>query len=373
MKHRSIIESTQGFERWLIEQMELLGSRIVKGDLKKKHLDMAVDPFVHLRATCYRYVELFPELCPELMNAPIVNAVVDLHLENYGVWRDEEGRLIWGINDFDEAYPFPYTIDLVRLATSAKLAIRIHNLNIKIGESCEAILEGYIDGLKQGIKPFVLAEQNEELRKMARKILKDPRRFWQKLESQVNRRARVPENVQEILARHLPQGTIDIDYGSRVAGEGSLGRQRFVALGEWNGGRIAREAKIALPSCCVWAKVGGLTTAKHVGTTIRESQRTHSGDPKAGIDGDWVVRRLAPDCARIEFADLPRKNEAVLLNAMGREIANKHLGTPDCRSAILADLRQRPTGWLSAAVKTMTTECVDPDFVEWRQYMKSQK
>ena len=35
----------------------------------------------------------------------------------YGTWRDTEGRLVWGINDFDEAYPSPYTNDLVRLAS----------------------------------------------------------------------------------------------------------------------------------------------------------------------------------------------------------------------------------------------------------------
>ena len=30
-------------------------------------------------------------------------SVGDLHVENFGTWRDSEGRLIWGINDFDEA------------------------------------------------------------------------------------------------------------------------------------------------------------------------------------------------------------------------------------------------------------------------------
>ena len=36
---------------------------------------------------------------------PAVLAVGDLHTENFGTWRDAEGRLIWGINDFDEAFP----------------------------------------------------------------------------------------------------------------------------------------------------------------------------------------------------------------------------------------------------------------------------
>jgi hypothetical protein len=46
-------------------------------------------------------------------------AVGDLHLENFGIWRDAEGRLVWGVNDFDEAHPMAFTNDLVRLAVSA--------------------------------------------------------------------------------------------------------------------------------------------------------------------------------------------------------------------------------------------------------------
>jgi uncharacterized protein (DUF2252 family) len=47
----------------------------------------------------------------------------DWHVDSFGTWRNLEGRLTWGINDFDEAWPLPYTKDLVRLAASAKLAI----------------------------------------------------------------------------------------------------------------------------------------------------------------------------------------------------------------------------------------------------------
>lgn len=38
----------------------------------------------------------------------------------------------------------------------------------------------------------------------------------------------------------------------RVAGVGSLGCERFVALAKWKGGRIAREAKALVPSAYIW-------------------------------------------------------------------------------------------------------------------------
>ena len=49
-------------------------------------------------------------------------AVGDIHLENFGTWRDADGRLVWGVNDFDEAAEMPYALDLIRLATSALVA-----------------------------------------------------------------------------------------------------------------------------------------------------------------------------------------------------------------------------------------------------------
>ncbi len=77
-------------------------------------------------------------------------AVGDLHIENFGTWRDAEGRLIWGVNDFDEVYPMPYPIDLVRLATSVCLAIEEDHLTLVPDDACKAILKGYQDTLSEG-------------------------------------------------------------------------------------------------------------------------------------------------------------------------------------------------------------------------------
>ena len=57
---------------------------------------MRADPFVFLRATFYRWLQLWPTICGALDDAPPVLAVGDLHIENFGTWRDREGRLILG-------------------------------------------------------------------------------------------------------------------------------------------------------------------------------------------------------------------------------------------------------------------------------------
>ncbi|WP_326595026.1 DUF2252 domain-containing protein [Streptomyces sp. NBC_01803] len=45
----------------------------------------------------------------------------DLHAENFGTYMDSNGRLIFNVNDFDEAYVGPYTWDLKRFAASVAL------------------------------------------------------------------------------------------------------------------------------------------------------------------------------------------------------------------------------------------------------------
>lgn len=109
----SIADSTSRYEAWLGSQVRLLSN-----DLERKHVRMESSAFAFFRATFYRWMERWKGLRGELTGAARVLSVGDIHIENFGSWRDAEGRLVWGVNDFDEAYALPWTHDLVRLATS---------------------------------------------------------------------------------------------------------------------------------------------------------------------------------------------------------------------------------------------------------------
>src|SRR5215472_8754585 len=157
----SIVDATLSYERWLSAH-----TTIVKADLTRKHHFMAEGPFPFLRASFYRWLQLFPEICPKSAKAPKVLAVGDLHVENFGTWRDADGRFAWGINDFDEASILPYTNDLVRIATSAGLAAEADHLSVPSKRICDALLRGYSDSLRAGGAPFVLAEKHAWLRRV---------------------------------------------------------------------------------------------------------------------------------------------------------------------------------------------------------------
>ena len=135
----SFRSDNKDYEAWLATQCD-----VVKKDIRLKHHLMKDSAFMFLRATYFRWARKIGDWCPELMDAPRVLSIGDLHLENFGTWRDADGRLVWGVNDFDEAAVMPYVLDLVRLATSIQLAPR---LGVGKQTAAKALLRGYRAGL----------------------------------------------------------------------------------------------------------------------------------------------------------------------------------------------------------------------------------
>ncbi|HLW77274.1 MAG TPA: DUF2252 family protein [Bryobacteraceae bacterium] len=354
-----IVRASEKYEAWLGERIPL-----IEADLDRKHSLMAEAEFPFLRATFYRWAQTWPAVSPATAESPEVLGVGDLHVENFGTWRDVEGRLIWGINDFDEVCWLPYTCDLVRLTTSAHLAIAVQHLNITPARASKAILEGYRDGLAKNGRPFALAEHHPALREIAVERLKQPQLFWDKLNLLPTWKGRIPSSAMKALLRMMPGGEVACRVAHRVSGLGSLGRRRFVALAQWRGGSIAREAKELVESAWLWAHPRKNKTELFYQQALDRARR--SPDPFVKMRGRWIVRRLAPDCSRIELSSLPAKHDAVrLLHAMGFETANVHLGSREAR-VMEADLRKRPPQWLHEAARAMV-ESTTEDWNQWRK------
>jgi hypothetical protein len=355
----TIHKATASYEAWLGKRITLL-----PGDLQRKHAAMAASLFPFLRATFYRWVELWAKILPQEQRAPKVLAVGDLHVENFGTWRDLEGRLVWGINDFDEASDLPYTMDLVRLSASAHIAIREAGLQIGPEEACDAILAGYKNGIRTGGRPFVLAEDHSWLRSMVSGVLRDPTQYWAKLHGLRTWRGRVPNSVRRGLERLLPESGLEYRIAHRIAGLGSLGRERYVAIATYRGARVAREAKALAPSACIWASKG--TRSERIRYQEILDRSVRAVDPFVRLQGRWIVRRLAPDCSRVELEHLPReRDESKLLHAMGFETANVHLGTPRAENAIIQDMSKRSGNWLHQLAVEML-KATSEDFRDWR-------
>ena len=351
----SILETTKRYESWLRRQTD-----VIEGDLRKKHRKMAHDPFTFLRATFYRWLELWPQVCESLTDAPRLLAIGDLHVENFGTWRDEEGRLIWGVNDVDDACELPYAQDLVRLTTSAQLALQAGDLDISLREACEAVIDGYRSSLERGGRPIVLAERHAWLREIAVAELRDPAGFWDELQKLPTYAHGAPPELRQA----LPARATEIRTVVRAAGVGSLGRRRLASLASVGHSFVAREAKALAPSALAFL-TGKSESPRRRASLIQRAVRVP--DPFLVFPKGWIVRRLAPDCSKIELGQFPsRRQDQRLLRAMGWETANLHLATGTAEQ-LTKDIDRRPKRWLEKAVKAMT-DVVRKDWKAWKNH-----
>ena len=356
------IQATRSYERWRADSIPL-----VSEDLATKHEKLASSPFVLLRGTYYRFLQQFERLLPELASAPVTVVVGDLHIENFGTWRDRDARLAWGINDFDEIDVLPYTIDLVRLATSAVLAAKDSHLAVHPQAACAAIHDGWRERIeRRKPEPFVLGERHGHLYKLASEAFADPAKFERSLQELPLWEGRLPKTAARMLAEVAPWLEVSPEVRRRVAGVGSLGSRRIAAMAEVAGGLVVREAKQIPGPASSWLtpkrrRVRGLTGAV-------ADARGVAADPARRQSGKWVLRRLAPDATRLELAALRRKHdEEAFLRSMGAEAANIHLspydGTAPAKTLRKDDAARREN-WLVDAARTMA-ELTERDHAEW--------
>lgn len=389
----SITQTTVEYENWLRSQ-----TTVVSDEIKIKHKKMAGGVFPFLRATFYRWAQLFPKHCPELYAAPKVLGVGDLHIENFGTWRDAEGRLGWGVNDFDEACRLPYTNDLVRLATSANFALadKANPLSLDFDDACQAIQSGYLKRLAEP-EAFVLAENHGWLRDIVMRRLADHdglskkgeddvfKKFYEKYTTLADIQGEVPAGALAALNACFPQPAPEFEIKHREAGLGSLGRQRFTGVTtDWKGGIIVREAKALVPSAWLWANqqrdesYSSALAENRIYYSESAAASVRSADPSLMVLDRWAVRRLGPDAFKVEIPDLGLKRgeeeelTQKLLEAMGKEIGNVHSHSNSSSNDVLGHLGEmsndnHSTKWLVNGSMKMVEETKE-DFRDWNKH-----
>jgi len=344
--------------------------------LKKKHRKMAEGPFPFLRATFYRWAEQWPNICPQLARRDddVLLVVGDLHVENFGVWRDSRQRLVWGINDFDEACELTFTSDLVRLAASTVLAAEAAQIDATTKRVCALLLQGYRVGLRAGGRPILVSSgRHPALSKLTAHTQEDPTTFWKKKldpgDNPVVKACDLPGGLEAMFrASFAPRAQLEFRTQKAPGGLGSLGRRRYTAVERSNTRlpRDAREAKALVPSALYWC-MGRNQMPSQTGTLLQHALRVP--DPHFQVHDSWLLRRLAPDVAKIEMPENNEDKRLVwapdLLRLMGSETANIHLGShsPERLARSLIQLDQNKD-WFPAATERMAA-CTRDDYAQW--------
>ena len=94
--------------------------------------------------------------------------------------------------------------------------------------------------MDSGGGPYVLNGDHKWLHDTATFRLKDPSKFWTKLNGFKTVKNDIPEEFLKILLKKMPGYNRKYKVVQRIAGLASLGRQRLVLIANWEGGFIAR-------------------------------------------------------------------------------------------------------------------------------------
>jgi len=113
-------------ESYIVDCLEQAFSDLMKADpdaFRTKFRKMAADPFAFYRGSaCVFYADLDDRedrWADERTGRVWIQG--DLHTENFGTYMDGAGKLIFDVNDFDEAFVGHFTWDLQRFAASVAL------------------------------------------------------------------------------------------------------------------------------------------------------------------------------------------------------------------------------------------------------------
>jgi hypothetical protein len=353
MKAPGVRVLTDDYEQWLAGVIDLVPS-----GLAAKHAAMAEGELPFLRGTYYLWLVRVGELAPHVLERPVVPIVGDLHVENFGTWRDRDQVRRWGVNDLDELATGAWLLDLLRLATSAVVAPHLH---LEHDEICAELLSAYA-AAEPGAAVDVTEPAAAHLAALVPEF-QDPETFYAHLAEGAT--VRVPARVAAAAAGVAEPGWTPT-WHEHQAGTGSLGHRRAVGVGPAADGTAhAREAKELGPGTAVWA-------SRHVRLPPRRTdlyrrvEAAVRGPAGATRVESWQVRDLAPDVVRIELSGLPRHHERHLLRSMARALADVHGADPEQARTARADAATMEPKEVGELVRRMA-ESTRGDLASWRK------
>ena len=219
----------------------------------RKYRAMARDPFVFFRGTAHLFWEDWVSMGGKALDdAPLAWCCGDLHLENFGSYRGDNGLAYFDLNDFDEAALAPATRDTARFLTSVRLAAESLGLAAQTVRELETgFLDGYAAALATGkarwiersiatgwIRDLLRSVETRTQRQLLdeRTIMRDGRRRLRIDEKRTFRlpaaeRRGVAQSIARFAASQADPGFYRVlDVVGRIAGTGSLGVPRYSVL-----------------------------------------------------------------------------------------------------------------------------------------------
>ncbi len=313
-----------------------------------KYKAMRESAFVFFRGTCHLFYARLPPL-GALRKVPAAWACGDLHLENFGSYKGDNGLVYFDVNDFDEAVLAPCIWDLIRVVASITLARKDLSLGKKaIADLSRYFVTSYAEALANGKPRWIERDtatgiigqllQTLKGKSASELIAGRTETSGGKLRLKVDNahalaaspaeRKRATALIDDFTKQH-PDIRIGktVAIANRIAGTGSLGIERYVILTRGKGEKKRLrllDLKLAVPSSSAakteLAQPAFASEAERVVTIQRFFQAVAPAllNPVIAGDRSFLLKQLQPSADRLDLDSMAKaKNREGIIEALG--------------------------------------------------------
>lgn len=299
--------------------------------LTRKYAAMRQSPFAFMRGTCHLFYATWPRIAT-LDCAPQAWLSGDLHVENFGTYKGDNRLTYFDVTDFDETVLAPLTWDVGRFLSSILVGSTEWGLALDDASSlARKALVTYATELSSGKASWI---ERESARGVVKRLFaqvagRSRTEVLDRFSTRKGKRRRLVIDDKHTLAVTDEERTAVsrmiavigaaardeayfsvVDVGRRLAGIGSLGIPRYIALIEGRGSpdrNVLLTIKAARPSSLTHLVPGPQPEWASEAARIERVQRHCSAMPPAFLktlewEGEsYVVRELQPVDDRVRL------------------------------------------------------------------------
>jgi uncharacterized protein (DUF2252 family) len=241
----------------LLHRIKAYNKGRIPAVLAMKYTAMSKTPFAFLRGSDHLFYEDIPK-DSALLQSPKTWICGDLHMENLGSFKGDNGLAYFDLNDFDEAALAPCLLDIARFACSVHVGAEDIGLDAKgaalhvkgfLDQFATTLQKGYIRVLEKETATGVIRQLLQTVENRTRKEFLTGRVTGKKkprlvtgtghyIAIGVEERKRVADAFRKTPLYKSDPAFFDVrDIAFRIAGTGSLGMERYAVLVEGHAGK----------------------------------------------------------------------------------------------------------------------------------------
>ncbi|MER2107868.1 MAG: DUF2252 family protein [Solibacillus sp.] len=136
----------------IFEQFDVQTMQLTTEQRLEKYKKMAESPFRFFRGSAYLYYYDTTKIDSIFHTDPQRPTWImgDMHMDNFGAFQNEEGDVVFDVNDFDEGYVGSYLYDILRMSISIALYMEEQQLSEDVQQQAiNSFLTSYIKQMKR--------------------------------------------------------------------------------------------------------------------------------------------------------------------------------------------------------------------------------